>query len=151
MALATEKSLTNHSSSTNQPACNLAISSTDLWHSRLGHVSPSRLSFIAKNFLNFSVQSNNACPICPLAKQSRLPFGTSAISSTKPFEIIHCDIWGRYRHPFLFGAHYFLTIVDDYTRFTWIFLMRHKDEAQSLLKRFFSYVFTQFEFRIKTF
>ncbi|RVW71516.1 Retrovirus-related Pol polyprotein from transposon TNT 1-94 [Vitis vinifera] len=53
VALATEKSLTNHSSSTNQPACNLAISSTDLWHSRLGHVSPSRLSFIAKNFLNF--------------------------------------------------------------------------------------------------
>eukprot|EP00261_Vitis_vinifera_P033501 XP_019074744.1 PREDICTED: uncharacterized protein LOC100253049 isoform X2 [Vitis vinifera] len=151
VALATEKSLTNHSSSTNQPACNLAISSTDLWHSCLGHVSPSRLSFIAKNFLNFSVQSNNACPICPLAKQSRLPFGTSAISSTKPFEIIHCDIWGRYRHPSLFGAHYFLTIVDDYTRFTWIFLMRHKDEAQSLLKRFFSYVFTQFEFRIKTF
>ncbi|RVW95625.1 Retrovirus-related Pol polyprotein from transposon TNT 1-94 [Vitis vinifera] len=132
VALATEKSLTNHSSSTNQPACNLAISSTDLWHSRLSH-------------------SNNACPICPLAKQSRLPFGTSAISSTKPFEIIHCEIWGRYRHPSLFGAHYFLTIVDDYTRFTWIFLMRHKDEAQSLLKRFFSYVFTQFEFRIKTF
>ncbi|WJZ84138.1 hypothetical protein VitviT2T_003758 [Vitis vinifera] len=151
VALATEKSLTNHSSSTNQPACNLAISSTDLWHSRLGHVSPSRLSFIAKNFLNFSVQSNNACPICPLAKQSRLPFGTSAISSTKPFEIIHCHIWGRYQHPSLFGAHYFLTIVDDYTRFTWIFLMRHKDEAQSLLKRFFSYVFTQFEFCIKTF
>ncbi|RVW64915.1 Retrovirus-related Pol polyprotein from transposon RE1 [Vitis vinifera] len=74
VALATEKSLTNHSSSTNQPACNLAISSTDLWHSCLGHVSPSRLSFIAKNFLNFFVQSNNACPICPLAKQSCLPF-----------------------------------------------------------------------------
>ncbi|RVW76463.1 Retrovirus-related Pol polyprotein from transposon TNT 1-94 [Vitis vinifera] len=79
VALATEKSLTNHSSSTNQPACNLAISSTDLWHSRLGHVSPSRLSFIAKNFLNFSVQSNNACPICPLAKQSRLPFDNGVI------------------------------------------------------------------------
>ncbi|RVW94424.1 Retrovirus-related Pol polyprotein from transposon RE1 [Vitis vinifera] len=84
VALATEKSLTNHSSSTNQPACNLAISSTDLWHSRLGHVSPSRLSFIAKNFLNFSVQSNNACPICPLAKQSRLPFAFLCLhASTK--------------------------------------------------------------------
>ena len=142
MALATEKSLINHSSSTNQPAYNLAISSTDLWHSRLGHLSPSRLSFIAKNFLNFSVQSNNACSICPLAKQSRLPFDTSVISSTKPFEIIHCDIWGRYRHPFLSSAYYILTIVDDYTCFTWIFLMRHKNEAQSLLKRFFSYVFT---------
>ena len=101
VALATEKSLANHSSSINQPAYNLTISSTDLWHSLLGHISPFHLSFIAKNFLNFSVQSNNACPICPLAKQSCLPFGTSAISSTKPFEIIHC-VWGRYRHPSLF-------------------------------------------------
>jgi hypothetical protein len=68
VALATEKSLTNLSSSTNRPACNLTISSTELWHSRLGHVSPSRLSFIAKNFLNFSVESKNACHTCPLAK-----------------------------------------------------------------------------------
>ncbi|RVW85060.1 Retrovirus-related Pol polyprotein from transposon TNT 1-94 [Vitis vinifera] len=55
VALATEKSLTNHSSSTNQPACNLAISST------------------------ISGTSNNACPICPLAKQSRLPFDNGVI------------------------------------------------------------------------
>jgi IS30 family transposase len=86
-----------------------------------------------------------------LAKQSRLPFGTSTISSTKPFDIIHCDIWGRYRHSSISGANYFLTIVDDYTRFTWIFLMRHKTKAQPILKHLFSYVFTQFESRIKTF
>lgn len=121
VALATTKSSTPPSSHTNRPTCNTTISSTDLWHSRLGHVSSSRLSFIAKNFLNFSVESNNACHICPLAKQSRLPFSTSTISSTKPFDLIHCDIWGRYRHPSLSGATYFLTIVDDYTRFTWIF------------------------------
>ena len=60
---------TSHSSPNNQPTCNLTTSSTDLWHSRLGHISHSRLSFIAKNFLKFSIQSNNACPICPLAKQ----------------------------------------------------------------------------------
>jgi transposase InsO family protein len=86
-----------------------------------------------------------------LAKHSRLPFNSSVISSIKPFEIIHCDIWGRYRHPSISGAYYFLTIVDDYTRFTWIFFMQHKTEAQSLIKRFFSYVLTQFESPIKNF
>ena len=69
----------------------------------------------------------------------------------KPFYLIHCDIWGRYKYSSLSSAHYFLTIVDDYTRFTWIFLMKHKDEAQPLIKRFFSYVSTQFESHIKKF
>lgn len=157
MALATEKRLINSltTSNTNAPtklsSCNLTISSTDLWHQRLGHVSPSCLSFIAKQFLNVSVNPNNACQISPLAKQSRLPFGTSCISSVKPFDIIHCDILGRYKHPSLSGAHYFLTIVDDYTRFTWAFLISHKDETQSLLKHFFAFVTTQFSSHIKTF
>jgi len=86
-----------------------------------------------------------------LAKKSRLPFNSIVISSIKPFEIINCDIWSRYQHPSISGAYYFLTIVNDYTRFTWIFFMRHKIEAQSLIKRFFSYVLTQFESPIKIF
>ncbi|KAI9156292.1 hypothetical protein LWI28_003934 [Acer negundo] len=118
VAVATKKSVTMSSSHTNQPACNLITSSADLRHNCLGHASPPRLGFIAKNFLNCSIQSNNACPICPLAKQSHLLFSHSVISSTKSFEIIHYDIWGRYRHPYLSGAYYFLTIVDDFTRFT---------------------------------
>jgi len=151
VAIATKKSMVQPTPPLHRPACNLTISSTDLWHKRLGHISPHRLSFIAQQFLNFSVQSSHVCPICPLAKQSRLPFNSSVISSIKPFEIIHCDIWGRYRHPSISDAYYFLTIVDDYTRFMWIFFMQHKTEAQSLIKRFFSYVLTQFESPIKIF
>ena len=180
-ALTTRKiGTTSHSSPNRQPTCNLTTSSTDLWHSRLGHISHSCLSFIPKNFLKFSIQSNNACSIfplakqhrlpfgtseisskkpfdlnacsiCPLAKQHRLPFGTSEISSKKPFDLIHCDIWGRYKYSSLSSLHYFLTVVDDYMRFTWIFPMKHKDEAQPLIKRFFSYVSTQFESHIKMF
>ncbi|KAI9154455.1 hypothetical protein LWI28_026548 [Acer negundo] len=125
VALTTEK--TKITSPVNRPACNLTLSSTDLWHKRLCHASPPRLSFIAKNFKIFSIQSNNARHICPLAKQSRLPVSPSVISSIKPFDLIHCDIWGHYRHSSLSSAYYFLTIVDDFACFTWIFLMRHKD------------------------
>jgi len=86
-----------------------------------------------------------------LAKQSRLPFHSSVISSIKPFALIHCDIWSPYRHPSISGARFFLTIVDDFSCFTWIFLMRHKSETQSIQKIFFRYVFTQFETHIKIF
>lgn len=92
VALADKKS-TSNSPSNNQPTCNLTTKPTDLWHSRLGRLSPSRLRFIAKNFLNISIQSNNACLVCPLTTQSRLPFNPSSISSVKAFDIIHCDIW----------------------------------------------------------
>jgi hypothetical protein len=49
-ALVTNKTVNTSSPPTKQPTCNLTISSTDLWHHRLGHASSPCLSFIAKNF-----------------------------------------------------------------------------------------------------
>jgi hypothetical protein len=50
VALATKPNMINPSSTITQPTCHFTISSTDLWHNRLGHTSPSRLHFIAKFF-----------------------------------------------------------------------------------------------------
>jgi hypothetical protein len=47
------------------------------------------------------------------------------------------------------GSHFFLTIVDDYTRFTWVHLMRYQSQTRSLLQSFFSLVHTQFNLPIK--
>ena len=85
---------------------------------------------MAKNLLHFPFKQNNDCTVCALAKQIRLPFSTSSISSDKPFELIHCDIWGPFKVPPLSGAKYFLTIMDDFSRFTWVFLMHHKSETK---------------------
>ena len=49
------------------------------------------------------------------------------------------------------GYKYFLTIVDDCTRFTWVFLMRHKSKAKNIIPRFFSMVETQFNKKVKKF
>ncbi|KAB2625777.1 hypothetical protein D8674_017437 [Pyrus ussuriensis x Pyrus communis] len=56
---------------------------------------------------------------------------------------------GPYRQSSLSGAHYFLTIVDDFSRFTWVFLMKHKSDTQQLIKDFFAYVTTQFRTTIQ--
>ncbi|CAL9012537.1 unnamed protein product [Prunus brigantina] len=126
------------------PSCSHVTSSTDLWHRRLGHLSSSRLDFMAKNLLNFPFKSNNACDVCAPANHCRLPFSASSILSIRPFELIHCDIWGPYKIPSFSGAKSFLTIVDDYSRFTWVFFMQHKSDTQHLLTNFFSFVKTQF-------
>jgi len=77
-------------------------------------------------------------------------FPLSNISTTAPFSLLHCDIWGPHRISSHSGARYFLTIVDDFTRCTWVFLMSNKSDTQSLLKSFFLFVCTQFNVNIKT-
>ena len=84
------------------------------------------------------------------AKQTRLPFPLSTIKSHSPHNLLHCDIWGPHKTPTHFGKRFFLTIVDDYTRCTWLFLMNHKSETQHLLESFITFAQNQFQASIKT-
>ncbi|KAF5821482.1 putative GAG-pre-integrase domain-containing protein [Helianthus annuus] len=82
--------------------------SGEVWHQRLGHPSHSKISCL--DFL--SSNSNNVhCDSCLKAKFTRLPFPDSYIKSKECFDLLHCDIWGKYRRPSLTRANYFLTIV----------------------------------------
>jgi len=103
---------------------------------------------MAKTLLILSLESNKICNVCTVAKQTSIPFPNSSISSNKPFELLHCDIWGTYKVPYLSGAQYFLTLVDDFSRFTWIFFMHHKSETQHFLTNFFSFAKTHFNTNI---
>ena len=62
---------------------------------------------------------------------------------------MHCDIWGSHKTPTHFGKRFFLTIVDDYTRCTWLFLKNHKSETQHLLESFITFAQNQFQTSIK--
>ncbi|WJX75247.1 hypothetical protein P8452_58797 [Trifolium repens] len=64
--------------------------------------------------------------------------------------MIHVDIWGPLAVTSFNGYSYFLTIVDDHTRHTWIYLMKHKSEARQLLHNFISLIHTQYHVVIKT-
>ncbi|KAL3353831.1 hypothetical protein AABB24_018482, partial [Solanum stoloniferum] len=86
----------------------------------------------------------NNCEVCPLARQTRLPFPHSMSRSTSSFQLLHIDVWGPYKWETFDGMRYFLTIVDDHTRWTWFFLMRLKSDVLMLLKNFFNEVETQF-------
>lgn len=59
----------------------------------------------------------------PLAKQKHLPFSLNQTATQQTFEIINCGIWGAYYTPSLDDCHYFLNLVDDYTKFTWVELI----------------------------
>jgi hypothetical protein len=119
------------------------------YHCRLGHLSDARMKLLSSQHSHISFQSKKCCNVCPLAKQHRLVFPISHSISANPFDLVHCDIWGPYSTASLTGAKYFITIVDDCTRYTWVHLMNNKAQVRSMLCSFFQLVATQFQCKIK--
>ena len=122
-----------------------------LWHSRLSHPSDVKLQSLSNIFPFLQNCCIKQCTICPLAKQKRLPFPFNNTMCDSSFDLVHMDVWGPFSVPTLAGHRYFLTLVDDATRTTWLFLMKAKSEVKALIVSFYNMVFTQFNVKIKCF
>jgi hypothetical protein len=122
--------------------------SVDRWHNRLGH--PSRdivRRVISKNNLpcaTFDSSSHHVCDACACAKAHQLPYQISSSRSSVPLELIFSDVWGPAIESFARKS-YYVTFIDDYSKFTWIYLLRHKSEVskyflefQALVERLFN-------------
>ena len=86
---------------------------------------------------HIGVSGNKICDVCVRAKQTRESFLLSENNAKENFELIHCDLWGPYRVVASSGASYFLTIVDDFSRSVWIYLLNAKTTVSSTLRNFF--------------
>lgn len=120
--------------------------SGDTWHRRLGHASNEKLAYI--DFLN-KASFGKSCDSYSKAKHTRLPFSNNDNKTNDCFELLHCDIWGKYCTPSFSGASYFLTIVDDFSRAVWVFLLKFKYEASRCMINFHNMVKTQFGKTVK--
>ena len=126
------------------------VNSLDLWHKCLGHPSLKITKLVPKVDPSENNKIlNKACDVCQRAKQTRDQFPLSDHKASDVFELIHCDLWGAYRTPSSCGASYFLTIVDDYSRAIWIFLLIDKKEVSHTLLNFFVMVERQYNKQVK--
>ncbi|KAM1580053.1 hypothetical protein ACFX1Z_041414 [Malus domestica] len=135
------------SSSSNAPTSPTALvsSSTNvrIWHSRLGH--PSSVIFRKVLSTNkVAVQGRSSpdffCKDCALAKNHKLPFGTTPSASSTSLELLHCDVWGPSPVVSVSGYRYYLLIVDDYSKYSWYFPLKSKSSVFSTFVEFKSYV-----------
>ncbi|XP_075076501.1 uncharacterized protein LOC142163146 [Nicotiana tabacum] len=62
-----------------------------LWHYRLGHLPLRNMKKISSDYVHSCSSFSSPCAICPMARQSKLPFPTSSISIKNTFEMIHVD------------------------------------------------------------
>ena len=97
-----------------------------------------------KLFLHLPI-SDLKCDICELAKSHRVPFPIRMHKSPIPFMVVHSDVWGPTKISSLNGSRWFVSFSDDYSRMTWVCLMKTKDEVSSLFKKFHKMIATQYQ------
>ena len=113
-----------------------------LWHRRLGHTSYSILSKLSKSDLisglpKISYEKDGMCDACQKGKQHRTSFKPlTEITTTKPLELLHMDLFGPTQTQSLGGKKYTLVIIDDYSRYTWVFFLKHKSETFNTFSTF---------------
>lgn len=87
--------------------------------------------------------------MCEIAKHKRVPFSISNKMSTFPFYLVHIDVWGPSNISNIPGAHWFITFIDDFTRVTWVYLLKQKSDVSHVVPQFLSMVKNQFGMSIK--
>ena len=72
----------------------------------------------------------NFCESCATGKLHRNKFPTrSGKRSTEPLGLVHSDVCGKIDLLSLSGAEYFLTFIDESTRYVWVYILKHKSEV----------------------
>ena len=99
-----------------------------LWHLRLGHLPFKQLHFLFPKLVNKEAGQEIICTSFPLAKQTRTVYPRSVIKTEEAFQSLHIDLWGPLKHPSRLKCSMFITIVDDFTRFTWVIFIKHKSD-----------------------
>lgn len=133
---------------------NSEVDKAKLWHKRLGHISERGLQELSKQKLlcGDKIESLEFCEQCVLGKSTRIKFKTGQHTTTRPFEYVHSDLWGgggAARTQTLCGGKYFLSIIDDFSRRVWVFILKSKDQAFSKFREWCINTETRKETKLK--
>jgi transposase InsO family protein len=99
---------------------------------------------------NVLFEKDRICKACQAEKQVGVPHSPKSIVTTScPLELIHMDLFGPVTYVSIGGNKYGLVIVDDYSRFTWVFFVYDKSEVQRKVKTFIRRAQREFGLPIK--
>nr|GEX40742.1 retrotransposon protein, putative, Ty1-copia subclass [Tanacetum cinerariifolium] len=133
-------SLTNESSiyAVSNKRAKLDLDSALLWHCRLGHISKKRIEKLQHDgLLNSSnLRAFEKCVSCMFGKMARKPY-THQVERTKYLlGLIHTDVCGPFKIISRQGASYFVTFTDEFSRYGYVYLLKHKHEVFETFKVF---------------
>ncbi|GJX59012.1 retrovirus-related pol polyprotein from transposon TNT 1-94, partial [Tanacetum coccineum] len=129
----------------NSSACLLAKASSSqswLWHQRLSHLNFATINNLVKNNLvrglpKMKFKKDHLCSACEQRKiHQKHHKSKTAFALKKPLYLLHMDLFGLVRVESINGKRYVLVVVDDYSRYTWVFFLHSKDEASEVIISF---------------
>ncbi|GKC76209.1 retrovirus-related pol polyprotein from transposon TNT 1-94 [Tanacetum coccineum] len=117
-----------------------------LWHHRLSHLNFGTINQLTSNDLvdglpKLKYTKDHLCSACEQGKSKKvlLPPKLVPITESK-FELLHMDLCGPMRVASINGKKYILVIIDDYSRYTWVYFLCTKDEAPDMIIDFVNQV-----------
>ncbi|GJX32062.1 putative ribonuclease H-like domain-containing protein [Tanacetum coccineum] len=140
-------------------ACLIAKATSDesnLWHRRLGHVNFKNLNRLVKGNLVRGLptklfQNDHTCVACQKGKQHKASCKAKLVSSiSHTLQLLHLDLFGPTSIRSINHKTYCLVITDDFSRFSWTFFLRTKDETSAILKDFIRQIENQLNKKVKT-
>jgi transposase InsO family protein len=100
---------------------------------------------------NLSIVKDSKCQSCVQSKQPRKPHKAAEDKHLAPLELIHSDICEMNGVLIEGGQRYFMTMIDDASRYCYVYLLKTKDDALNYFKTYKTEVENQLEKKIKRF
>ena len=124
-----------------------------LWHRRYGHLNEQSLRKLVQEEL-VDIKFNPSmgigfCESCVKGKQCRSSFQASSTKTKAPLELVHSDVCGKMGSKSLGGAEYFLTFVDDFTHYIWVYPLKTKDQVFERLQEWKTLVENSSKWKLK--
>ncbi|GJR17617.1 integrase, catalytic region, zinc finger, CCHC-type containing protein [Tanacetum coccineum] len=113
-----------------------------LWHRRLSHLNFGTINDLTRLDLvdglpKFKYGKDHLCSACERGKSKKASHPPKLVPSDhSKLELLHMDLCGPMRVASINGKRYILVIVDDYSRYTWVYFLRSKDETPEIIKKF---------------
>jgi transposase InsO family protein len=126
-----------------------------LWYHRLAHVGMKNLHKLLKGdhvlgLTDVCFERDRPCAACQVGKQvGSTHHSKNVMTTSRPLELLHMDLFGPVVYLSIGGSKYGLVIVDDFSRFTWVFFLQDKSGTQGTLKRFLRRAQNEFELKVK--
>nr|GEX89751.1 retrotransposon protein, putative, Ty1-copia subclass [Tanacetum cinerariifolium] len=116
----------------------LDLDSSLLWHCRLGHISKKHIKKLQHDGLldSSDLRAFEKCVFCMSKKMARIPYTHQVERAKDLLGLIHTYVCGPFKIMSRQGANYFITFIDDFSHYDYVYLLKHKHELFETFKVF---------------